>query len=378
MNSTQSKINEITKPALIIMAAGMGSRYGGLKQVDPVTPEGEILLDFSLYDAMMAGFEDVVFIIRKEHREAFDNLLKDRAGKHLSIHYAYQELSDLPEGFEVPDGRTKPWGTCHAVMACRDIVKGPFAVINADDYYGPSAFMQIYDFLSSVASSEVSSAENHSDNDVLTSKGSDNNSRTSETSNEIPQDNKISDFAMVGYMLPNTLSESGHVARGVCQISDSGYLSDIVERTKIMRRPIDSDPNSESISNSDSVDTKDSVSHRGSEIAYEDSETGDWITLSEDTIVSMNFWGFTQSFMQAMIDNFPAFLEESLKSDPLKAEYFLPFIVDKMIVAGSARVKVLPSKDRWYGMTYKEDKPLVTAALQSMKDKGLYPDKLWK
>ena len=374
MNSTQSKINEITKPALIIMAAGMGSRYGGLKQVDPVTPEGEILLDFSLYDAMMAGFEDVVFIIRKEHREAFDNLLKDRASKHLSIHYAYQELSDLPKGFEVPDGRTKPWGTCHAVMACRDIVKGPFAVINADDYYGPSAFMQIYDFLSS----EVSSAENHSDNDGLTSKGSDNNSRTSETSNEIPRDNKISDFAMVGYMLPNTLSESGHVARGVCQISDSGYLSDIVERTKIMRRPIDSDPNSESISNSDSVDTKDSVSHRGSEIAYEDSETGDWITLSEDTIVSMNFWGFTQSFMQAMIDNFPAFLEESLKSDPLKAEYFLPFIVDKMIVAGSARVKVLPSKDRWYGMTDKEDKPLVTAALQSMKDKGLYPDKLWK
>lgn len=376
MNSTQSKINEITKPALIIMAAGMGSRYGGLKQVDPVTPEGEILLDFSLYDAMMAGFEDVVFIIRKEHREAFDNLLKDRASKHLSIHYAYQELSDLPEGFEVPDGRTKPWGTCHAVTACRDIVKGPFAVINADDYYGSSAFVQIYDFLSSVSSSEVSSAENYSDKDGLTSKGSDNNSRTSETSNEIPQDNKISDFAMVGYMLPNTLSESGHVARGVCQISDSGYLSDIVERTKIMRRPIDSNPNS--YSDSESVDTKDSVSHRGSEIAYEDSETSDWIPLSEDTIVSMNFWGFTQSFMQAMIDNFPAFLEESLKNDPLKAEYFLPLIVDKMIVAGSARVKVLPSKDRWYGMTYKEDKPLVTAALQSMKDKGLYPDKLWK
>lgn len=378
MNSTQNKINEITKPALIIMAAGMGSRYGGLKQVDPVTPEGEILLDFSLYDAMMAGFEDVVFIIRKEHREAFDNLLKDRAGKHLSIHYAYQELSDLPEGFDVPEGRTKPWGTCHAVMACRHIVKGPFAVINADDYYGPSAFMQIYDFLSSVASSEISLAQNHSDNDSLTSKGSDNNFRTSEASNEIPQDNKISDFAMVGYMLPNTLSESGHVARGVCQISDSGYLSDIVERTKIMRRPINSDPNSESISNSDSFETIDSVSHKGSKIAYEDGETGDWIPLSEDTIVSMNFWGFTQSFMKAMIDNFPAFLEESLKNDPLKAEYFLPLIVDKMIVAGSARVKVLPSKDRWYGMTYKEDKPLVTAALQSMKDKGLYPDKLWK
>ena len=360
MYSTKNKNNEITKPALIIMAAGMGSRYGGLKQVDPVTPEGEILLDFSLYDAMMAGFEDVVFIIRKEHREAFDNLLKDRAGKHLSIHYAYQELSDLPEGFDVPEGRTKPWGTCHAVMACRHIVKGPFAVINADDYYGPSAFIQIYDFLSTV--------DNSSDEEISLS------ACEADDTCKLHSNNKTSGFAMVGYMLPNTLSESGHVARGVCQIDDSGYLSDIVERTKIMRRPIDSN----SDSGSDSVGTKDLVSHRGSEIAYEDGETGDWIPLPEDTIVSMNFWGFTQSFMQAMIDNFPAFLEKSLKTDPLKAEYFLPLIVDKMIVSGSARVKVLPSKDRWYGMTYKEDKPLVTAALQSMKDKGLYPDKLWK
>lgn len=362
MYSTKNENNEITKPALIIMAAGMGSRYGGLKQVDPVTPEGEILLDFSLYDAMMAGFEDVVFIIRKEHREAFDNLLKDRAGKHLSIHYAYQELSDLPEGFDVPEGRTKPWGTCHAVMACRHIVKGPFAVINADDYYGPSAFIQIYDFLSTV--------DNSSDEEISLS------ACEADDTCKLHSNNKTSGFAMVGYMLPNTLSESGHVARGVCQIDDSGYLSDIVERTKIMRRPIDS--NSDSDSGSDSVGTKDLVSQRGSEIAYEDGETGDWIPLPEDTIVSMNFWGFTQSFMQAMIDNFPAFLEKSLKTDPLKAEYFLPLIVDKMIVSGSARVKVLPSKDRWYGMTYKEDKPLVTAALQSMKDKGLYPDKLWK
>lgn len=393
MNSTHSKINEITKPALIIMAAGMGSRYGGLKQVDPVTPEGEILLDFSLYDAMMAGFEDVVFIIRKEHREAFDNLLKDRAGKHLNIHYAYQELSDLPCGFEVPAGRTKPWGTCHAVMACRNIVKGPFAVINADDYYGPSAFMQIYDFLSSVASSEVSSAENHSDKDVLTSKGSDNNSRASEISHEVPQGDKTSNFAMVGYMLPNTLSESGHVARGVCQISDDGYLHDIVERTKIMRRPDGCDSSSRDSSvNSAGDSIKSSTEHSGmsstdkstsnstdqSIIAYEDAETGNWIPLSADTIVSMNFWGFTQAFMQAMIDNFPAFLEKSLKDDPLKAEYFLPFVVDKMITDGSAKVKVLSSKDRWYGMTYKEDKPMVTTALQSMKDKGLYPEKLWK
>ena len=409
MNSTHSKINEITKPALIIMAAGMGSRYGGLKQVDPVTPEGEILLDFSLYDAMMAGFEDVVFIIRKEHREAFDNLLKDRAGKHLNIHYAYQELSDLPRGFDVPEGRTKPWGTCHAVMACRHIVKGPFAVINADDYYGPSAFMQIYDFLSSVASSEVSSAENHSDKDGLTSKGSDNNSPASEISHEVPQGDKTSNFAMVGYMLPNTLSESGHVARGVCQISDDGYLHDIVERTKIMRRPDGCMMTSrDSSMNSTGDSIKSSTEHSGvsftenpgmssaenstcnstdksttnstdkSIIAYEDAETGNWIPLSANTIVSMNFWGFTQSFMQAMIDNFPAFLDKSLKDDPLKAEYFLPFVVDKMITDGSAKVKVLSSKDRWYGMTYKEDKPMVTTALQSMKDKGLYPEKLWK
>lgn len=355
MYSTKNKNNEITKPALIIMAAGMGSRYGGLKQVDPVTPEGEILLDFSLYDAMMAGFEDVVFIIRKEHREAFDNLLKDRAGKHLSIHYAYQELSDLPEGFDVPENRTKPWGTCHAVMACRHIVKGPFAVINADDYYGPSAFIQIYDFLSTV--------DNSSDEEISLS------ACEADDTCKLHSNNKTSDFAMVGYMLPNTLSESGHVARGVCQIDDSGYLSDIVERTKIMRRPGGNESPA-------SCSTESSVEN--SIIAYEDDKTDDWIPLSEDTIVSMNFWGFTQSFMQAMIDNFPAFLEKSLKTDPLKAEYFLPLIVDKMIVSGSARVKVLPSKDRWYGMTYKEDKPLVTAALQSMKDKGLYPDKLWK
>lgn len=417
MNSTHSKINAITKPALIIMAAGMGSRYGGLKQVDPVTPEGEILLDFSLYDAMMAGFEDIVFIIRKEHREAFDDLLKDRAGKYLNIHFAYQELSDLPCGFEVPEGRTKPWGTCHAVMACRHIVKGPFAVINADDYYGPSAFVQIYDFLSSAASSELSSAEIHFDNDGVTSKGPDHNPRTSEISSEIPQDNKIAEFAMVGYMLPNTLSESGHVARGVCQIDDSGYLSDIVERTKIMRRldgcvrsarDLGVSSSGDSSISSIGYSSKNSIEHSGvrttensgmsstenstctsndksaaisidqSIIAYEDAETSEWIPLSEGTIVSMNFWGFTQSFMQAMIQNFPAFLEKSLKDDPLKAEYFLPFIVDKMITEGSAKVKVLSSKDRWYGMTYKEDKPMVTAALQSMKDKGLYPEKLWK
>lgn len=312
----------ITKPTLIIMAAGMGSRYGGLKQMDPVTPQGEILLDFSLYDAMMAGFEDVVFIIREEHQEAFNELLKDRASRYINIHFAYQKLDDLPEGFSVPEGRTKPWGTCQAVMAARDLVKGPFAVINADDYYGPGAFVQIYDFLSH----EMSSPEQ----------------------NTLP-----TSFAMVGYRLPNTLSESGHVARGVCQIDEQSYLTDIVERTKIWR--LDS-----------------------GKIVYEDENTKDQVELPEETLVSMNFWGYTQEFMKAMIEGFPVFLETAIIENPLKAEYFLPFVVDKMISEKKAKVKVLPSQDKWYGMTYQEDKVCVSDALQSMKDKGIYPDKLWK
>lgn len=309
----------IEKPALVVMAAGMGSRYGGLKQMDPVTPQGEILLDFSLYDAMMAGFDDVVFIIRKEHRAAFEDLLKNRAGKHLNIHYAYQELDDIPSGCKVPDGRTKPWGTCHAVMSARNIIRGSFAVINADDYYGPSAFLQIHEFLTSLPKSE-----------------------------SIPES-----FAMVGYRLPNTLSESGHVARGVCRIDKDGFLTDIVERTKIQR-----------ISSG--------------EIAYEDEDSSQWTPLSEDTLVSMNFWGFTQGFMKEMIKGFPAFLENAQNENPLKAEYFLPYVVDKMITNGDAKVKILPSQDKWYGMTYHEDKASVTAALQSMKDKGLYPEVLWR
>lgn len=318
----------VEKPVLVIMAAGMGSRYGGLKQMDPVTPQGEILLDFSLYDAMMAGFEDVVFIIRKEHRQAFDELLEDRAGKHLNIRYAYQELDDLPPGYKVPEGRTKPWGTCHAVMAARDIVKGPFAVINADDYYGPSAFLQIHQFLSEIPKAKISVGNPGSDNFMET-------------------------FAMVGYKLPNTLSESGHVARGVCQMDDEGFLTDIVERTKIQRLP-------------------------SGEIAYEDEDASEWIQLPEDTLVSMNFWGFTQEFMKEMIKGYPVFLEKAQRENPLKAEYFLPYVVDQMIVNEQARVKILPSQDKWYGMTYQEDKASVTAALQSMKDKGLYPEKLWK
>ena len=305
------------KPALIIMAAGMGSRYGGLKQIDPVSKEGEIILDFSLYDAMLAGFEDVVFIIKKENEEDFRALIDNRAGKFMNVHYAFQELNDLPEGYSVPEGRVKPWGTCHAVMAARNIIDGPFAVINADDYYGPGAFQQMYDFL-------------------LNSKDS--------------EEGKYN-FSMVGYLLEKTLTENGHVARGVCQVSKDGFLEDIIERTKIMRKD-------------------------GKIQFTEDDAT--WQPLEEGTIVSMNFWGFSKSMMDEMEKGFPGFLDKALKENPLKGEYFLPGVVDKLLKSDKAQVKVLKSIDKWYGVTYKEDKESVVSAIQSMKDKCLYPDKLWK
>ena len=299
-------------PKLVILAAGMGSRYGGLKQIDPVTDKGEIILDFSLYDAYMAGFKKVVFVIKEENLDDFKALVDNKAGKYMDVSYAFQKLDDLPDGYEVPEGRVKPWGTGHAIMTARNYVDGPFAVINADDYYGPGAFQSIYDFLSGV-----------------TEKGQ---------------------FTMVSYLLKNTITENGHVARGVCSVDENGYLADIVERTKIMR-----------------VDGK---------IAYtEDEKT--WIELSEDTPVSMNFWGYTGEMMDELVNRFAGFLDEALKTNPEKAEYFIPKVTDELIKEGKATCKVLTSKDRWYGVTYKEDKHIVMDALQSLKDKGLYPEVLW-
>ncbi|MDD6043908.1 MAG: sugar phosphate nucleotidyltransferase [Eubacteriaceae bacterium] len=306
----------MNKPVLVIMAAGMGSRYGGLKQIDPVSDQGEIILDFSLYDAMMAGFEDVVFIIKKENEADFRALIDERAGKHLNVKYAYQQLDDLPEGYSVPEGRVKPWGTAHAVFSARKAVNGPFAVINADDYYGAGAFQTIYDYLKDAEDGEKYS------------------------------------YCMVGYQLENTITENGHVARGVCTTDEKGMLQKVVERTKIMRR--------------------------GEEIQFTEDEGATWTTLPEGTIVSMNFWGFTESFMTELENQFPAFLDKAMAENPLKREYFLPGVVDRLIKEGKAEAKVLESHDKWYGVTYKEDKPSVVAALQSMKDKGLYPDKLWK
>lgn len=306
----------MNKPILIIMAAGMGSRYGGLKQIDPVSDQGEIILDFSLYDAMMAGFEKVVFIIKRENEKDFRALIDDRAGKHLQVEYAFQELTDLPEGYGVPAERVKPWGTCHAVLSARKFIDGPFAVINADDYYGPGAFQSIYDYL------------------------------------EKAVDDEKYRYCMVGYLLENTLTENGHVARGVCEVSEDGQLSDIVERTKIMRRD--------------------------GGIAFTEDDGATWTGLEEGITVSMNFWGFTRSFVEEMQARFPAFLDKALAENPLKGEYFLPGVVDQLIKEDKASVKVLKSADKWYGVTYKEDKQSVVDALQSMKDKGLYPEKLWK
>lgn len=308
------------------MAAGMGSRYGGLKQIDPVSDKGEIILDFSLYDAMMAGFEDVIFVIKEENEADFRALIDERAGKHMNVRYAFQKLEDIPEGYKVPEGRKKPWGTCHAVMSARHLVNGPFAVINADDYYGPGAFQSMYDFLEK-------SAEEAAKEEAAGTKPAQY------------------EFCMIGYELKNTITENGHVSRGVCDVTDGGYLKDIVERTKIMRRD-------------------------GGIQYTEDGES--WVTLPEDTVVSMNFWGFSKDMMTEMVAGFPEFLDEALKTNPLKGEYFLPGVVDTLLKEEKARVRVLRSRDKWYGVTYKEDKQTVVDALQAMKDKGLYPDVLWK
>ena len=304
------------EPTLVIMAAGMGSRFGGLKQIEPVSDKGEIILDFSLYDAVMAGFKKVIFVIKKENEADFRGLVDEKAGRHIQVEYVFQEIDDLPEGYQVPEGRVKPWGTGHAVLAARKAVDGPFAVINADDYYGPGAFQTIYEFL------------------------------------ENAEDNEKYQYCMVGYQIENTLTENGHVSRGVCQTDAAGMLTDITERTKIQ--------------------------WQDDRIVFTEDDGLFWTELERGTVVSMNFWGFTPSMMAEMEAGFPAFLDKALEENPMKGEYFLPGVVDRLIKEGKAEAKVLLSRDRWYGVTYKEDKQSVVDALQAMKDKGEYPDVLWK
>ena len=274
------------KPALVVMAAGMGSRYGGLKQIDPVDKEGDIIIDFSIYDALQAGFEKIVFIIKKENEADFRAAIGDRMSKHAEVVFVFQDLHNLPEGYQVPEGRVKPWGTGHAIMSCIDVIDGPFAVINADDYYGRHAFEVI------------------------------------------------------------------HVARGVCVTDEDGYLKDINERTHIEKKD--------------------------GGAAYTEDDGATWTALPMDATVSMNMWGFSASILKELKDRFPLFLEKNIEKNPLKCEYFLPFVVDELLGEKKATVKVLKSMDKWYGVTYKEDKPVVMAAVQKMKDEGVYPQKLWE
>lgn len=293
----------------------MGSRYGGLKQIDPIDPQGHIIMDFSLYDARRAGFEKAVFIIKKENEEVFRECIGNRVSEYMEVAYVFQDLANIPSGYEVPEGRVKPWGTGHAVLSCIDEVDGPFAVINADDYYGSKAFQLIYDFL---------------------------------TAN---QDDEKFRYAMVGYILKNTLTENGHVARGICQMDENGYLTGLHERTRIEK------------------------TRTGA--AYTEDEGKTWVEVPEDSLVSMNMWGFSASILNALKEKFPAFLQENLEKNPLKCEYFLPFVVDELLAEDKATVQVLKTEDRWYGVTYQEDKAMVVKAIQELKNQGLYPPNLW-
>ncbi len=304
------------KPVLVIMAAGMGSRYGGLKQIDPVDKEGHIIMDFSIFDAKRAGFEKVIFIIKKENEADFKEAVGDRMAKIMDVEYAFQDLNNIPEGFEVPEGRVKPWGTAHAVLSAIDQIDGPFAVINADDYYGKHAFEVIYGYLTT-----------HEDDDKYR-------------------------YTMVGYRLKNTVTDNGHVARGICELNEKKELVKVTERTRIEKR--------------------------GDGIAYSEDDGETWVDVDGDTLVSMNMWGFTRSILDEINAGFPAFLEKGLKENPMKCEYFLPSVVSTLLEEDRATVAVLESEDKWYGVTYKEDKPVVVAAMQELKDAGVYPQKLWE
>ncbi len=297
-------------PELVIMAAGMGSRYGGLKQIDKVDEHGHIIIDFSIYDAIRAGFRDVTFIIKKEIEKEFREVMDEHlAGKDINVKYVYQELDKLPRGYSVPEGRRKPWGTAHALLCCLGTVDAPFAVINADDYYGAHAFEKIYNFLKNT------------------------------------NDDGKYHYAMVGYRIKNTVTEEGTVSRGVCSVED-GMLTGVVERTKI--------------------------GTRGGEIYYTEDDTD--YDLDPETLVSMNLWGFTPSYLRECEARFPAFLDENLPKNPEKCEFFLPTVVAELIDEGKADVRVLDNEDKWYGVTYKEDKPAVIEAFRALTRDGVYPE----
>lgn len=305
----------MTKPVLLIMAAGMGSRYGGLKQLDPVGENNQMIIDYSIYDARRAGFERVVFVIKREIEAGFKALVGDRVAREMEVSYVFQEKEDLPAGYAVPADRTKPWGTAQAVLAARHVVDGPFAVINADDYYGPEAFRVIYDYLA-----------HHRDRP------------------------DCFQYAMVGYHLGKTVTEHGGVTRGICHLSQDGLLEEVEERAGIEK---DGD---------------------GGRYAAQD---GSWVHLDGKTLVSMNFWGFQRSFLDEAMARFPLFLDRILDQDPIRGECYLPILVTDMLSRGRAQVRMLSTADKWYGVTYREDKPAVVEALREKTEQGLYPENLW-
>ena len=302
----------MVRPELVVLAAGMGSRYGGLKQIDAVDDQGHIIIDFSIYDAIRAGFKDITFIIKHEIEQDFREIMdKHLAGKDVNIKYVFQEIDKLPEGYKVPEGRKKPWGTAHAIACCYGTVNAPFAIINADDYYGEHAFEKMYDFLKNT------------------------------------NDDGKAHYAMVGYQIKNTVTEQGTVARGVCEVDENSMLTDVVERTKIA--------------------TEDG------KIFYFEGENK--VEIDPDNIVSMNFWGVTPSYIVECRNRFKKFLDENLEKNPEKCEFYLPTVISMLINEGKADVKVLDNVDKWYGVTYKEDKPTVVEAFKKLKAEGVYPEK---
>ncbi len=302
-------------PALVIMAAGMGSRYGGLKQIDPVDEYGNIIVDFSIYDAKRAGFEKVIFIIKKENEQLFKEAIGDRISKYIDVEYVFQDINNIPEEFEVPEGRVKPWGTGHAILSCADTVDRPFVIVNADDYYGREAFELMYDFLM-----------NTEDDDKYR-------------------------YSMVGYLVENTLTDNGYVSRGVCEADADGYLKSVIERTHIEKKD--------------------------GKIVY--TEDGNSFTdIPAGSLVSMNMWGLRPSVFAELKSRFTEFLKTEAVANPMKSEFYVPKVMDQLINEGKATIRVLPTKERWFGVTYMEDKPALVASLKALKAEGLYPEKVWE
>ena len=297
---------------LVVLAAGMGSRYGGLKQIDPIGPNGEVILELSAYDAMRAGFNKIVFIIKKAIENDFKEAIGNKIAEHIKVEYVYQEMDAcLPVGYQIPEGRVKPWGTAHALLCCKELLHEPFAVINADDYYGISSFQKLHD--------------------------------------ELIKEQAKGSYSMVGFILKNTLTDHGSVARGVCKV-ENGLLSGVDERTKIEKRE--------------------------GKVQYCENE--EWFDVDENALVSMNMWGFTPDFLDEIEERFPKFLTEEVKENPMKSEFYIPVTVDQLIREQRAQVRVLSSDDKWYGVTYQEDKPMVKEGIRTLIEAGKYPAKLWE